>query len=257
MIKAIFFDIDGTLVSFNSHRIPESALESLTELRRRGVKLFIATGRPASIVDNLNDFCFDGYVTLNGGVCIVDDNTIYSRTIPKDDVRALIDYNDTHDRFPCIFVLDGAMAMLNRNPTVDHVMNMLKIKMPRESSNAEVLSGNVYQILAFFPPDKESDVMRHMPGSVTTRWTELFTDIIPRGGCKSVGIEKILNHFGLKRDECMAFGDGGNDIDMLRYAGIGVAMGNAANDVKASADYVTASVDDDGIRKALSHFDLI
>ncbi|MDE6183100.1 MAG: Cof-type HAD-IIB family hydrolase, partial [Rikenellaceae bacterium] len=232
-------------------------LASLRELRARGVRLFIATGRPASIVDNLGDLRFDGYVTLNGGVCIVDDRIIYRRSIPNDDIKALLEYNDSHDRFPCIFVLDGVMAMLNRNDTVDSVMTMLNIKMPRPSSRAEILSGNVYQILAFFAPDNDTEVMRHMPGSETTRWTELFTDIIPQGSNKGVGLEKMLAHFGLKKEECMAFGDGGNDIEMLRYAGIGVAMGNASDNVKASADYVTSTVDDDGIRNALLHFGLL
>ena len=67
---------------------------------------------------------------------------------------------------------------------------------------------------------------------------------------------ELIRHT-LSPEETIAFGDGGNDISMLRFAGIGVAMGNAEDDVKASADYVTAGVDDDGIRKALSHFGLL
>ena len=68
---------------------------------------------------------------------------------------------------------------------------------------------------------------------------------------------QYLDENGLKREEIMAFGDGENDIDMLKFAGIGVAMGNASDEVKAAADYVTDSVDADGIAKALKHFGLI
>ena len=67
----------------------------------------------------------------------------------------------------------------------------------------------------------------------------------------------MIKYFGLKLEDTMAFGDGGNDISMLRHAAIGVAMGNASDEVKAAANYVTASVDDDGIKKALEHFNII
>lgn len=72
-----------------------------------------------------------------------------------------------------------------------------------------------------------------------------------KGNTKQNGINQIISHFGIRLEETMAFGDGGNDISMLRHAGIGVAMGNANDEVKASADYVTTSVDEDGIANAL------
>ena len=71
------------------------------------------------------------------------------------------------------------------------------------------------------------------------------------------GIDEIIRYFGIKLEETMAFGDGGNDITMLRHAAIGVAMGQAKEDVKAAADYVTAPIDEDGISKAMKHFGII
>ena len=99
--------------------------------------------------------------------------------------------------------------------------------------------------------------MEVMPRSEATRWNPLFTDVIPRGSSKSVGIDKMLEHFGIALDETMAFGDGGNDISMLQHAGIGVAMGNAGDEVKKVADYVTSSVDEDGVINALRHFGVL
>ena len=122
---------------------------------------------------------------------------------------------------------------------------------------AEALKTEVFQLIAFFRAEQEKQVMAQLPGCEATRWNPLFTDIVPRGGSKQVGMEKLLAHFGIRREECMAFGDGGNDIPMLRYAGIGVAMGNAREEVKAAADYVTSSVDEDGIAMALRHFGLL
>jgi Cof subfamily protein (haloacid dehalogenase superfamily) len=99
--------------------------------------------------------------------------------------------------------------------------------------------------------------MSLLPGCSSSRWFPTFTDINPLGIDKSVGIEKMNALYGITQEETMAFGDGGNDISMIRYAGIGVAMGNAEEKVKQSADYVTSSVDDDGIGAALRHFGII
>ena len=89
------------------------------------------------------------------------------------------------------------------------------------------------------------------------RWEDDFCDILPEGGGKPNGLAHTLAHLGLTREQSIAFGDGGNDVAMLRAAGAGVAMGNACDEALAAADYVTASVDDDGIRRALEHFGVI
>ena len=81
--------------------------------------------------------------------------------------------------------------------------------------------------------------------------------MIPRGGGKHVGIRQMLNYYGIDRDECMAFGDGENDISMLQYVGTGIAMGNASLEVKAAADYVTTGIDSGGLVKALDKFGLL
>ena len=109
--------------------------------------------------------------------------------------------------------------------------------------------------MAFFNKDSEqyimSNVLTHCDAN---RWHPAFTDCIPKGTDKSVGIDIVCSHYGLDVSETMAFGDGGNDIGMLSHAGIGVAMGNASDEVKAAASYVTSSVDEDGIARALEKF---
>ena len=89
------------------------------------------------------------------------------------------------------------------------------------------------------------------------RWHPAFVDVTAKGNTKQRGIDEIIRHFGIRLEETMAFGDGGNDISMLRHAGIGVAMGNAKDNVKAIADYITDSVQKDGIVSALKHFEII
>ena len=84
-----------------------------------------------------------------------------------------------------------------------------------------------------------------------------LVDVTAKGNTKQNGIDQIIRHFGIKLEETMAFGDGGNDISMLRHAGIGVAMGNANDDVKAASNYTTTSVDEDGIANALKYFGIV
>ena len=102
MVKAIFFDIDGTLVSFKNHQIPKSTFDALYKLKEKGIKLFIATGRGKDGLDVLNDFPFDGYITLNGQYCYTNNQIIYSNTIQKEDLQALLDYLKDH-QVPCGF----------------------------------------------------------------------------------------------------------------------------------------------------------
>ena len=99
--------------------------------------------------------------------------------------------------------------------------------------------------------------MADLPSLVASRWCPIFADVTVRGVDKATGMAEFAAHFGFANGETMAFGDGGNDVAMLRAAGAGVAMGNACDEALAAADYVTASVDDDGIRRALEHFGVI
>ena len=96
-----------------------------------------------------------------------------------------------------------------------------------------------------------------LPDCRITRWNDRAVDIISRGGGKVVGIKQYLEENDILPQETMAFGDGENDIEMLEAVGIGIAMGNADDIVKKSADYVTDSVDNDGIGKALRYFQII
>ena len=89
------------------------------------------------------------------------------------------------------------------------------------------------------------------------RWNPAFTDITAEQADKGKGLEAMAQYLDLNISETMAFGDGGNDESILRRAGIGVAMGNAGDEARAAADYITTSVDDDGVKNALEHFGVI
>ena len=257
MIKAVFFDIDGTLVSFKTHRVPDSAKRAIAALRAKGVRVFIASGRQLLAINNLEDLQFDGYVTLNGGYCIVGEQVIYKHSMPSEDMVSLVQYMEEREDFPCIFVHENAFCINYTDERTDEVFRLLNFPQPPTLPLREAATGDIFQLVAFFTKEQEKAIMAVMPHCEATRWNPLFSDVIPKGSSKQVGVDKMLDYFGISLDESMAFGDGGNDVLMLKHVGIGVAMGNAEDEVKRAADYVTDSVDEDGIEKALRYFGVI
>ncbi len=140
------------------------------------------------------------------------------------------------------------------NKTVVKTMDSQMVSVPEVG---EYNGEKIYQIMAFVPEHE-----KHILGSIldeckVTSWHDTGIDIIPTQGGKAAGIRKYMGLHGLESTQIMAFGDGDNDVEMLKLAGIGEAMGNGTEAAKTAADYVTASVDDDGIAKALQHFGLI
>lgn len=258
MIKAIFFDIDGTLVSFKTHRIPDSTRKAIEMIRKKGIKVFIATGRHFSVINNLGDMEFDGYVTLNGCYCLQGaDNVIFKKSIDRSDVNRFIDYLQQEREFPCLFVEEHRLSLNYIDEEVKFLMGLLKQDLPKVDDLDYYRDKELFQLTAFFKDSQEEEVMSLLPNCSSMRWYPTFADVIAGGVDKGVGIDQFCNYYEFSLDETMAFGDGGNDIEMLAHAGVGVAMGNAKGDVKQAADYVTDSVDNDGVLKALQHFGLI
>ena len=151
------------------------------------------------------------------------------------------------------------VAVLDAKGDVDRIFRqMLAVKNLDKASPLDVvLQQDILQLTAFFPADYEPVLMARMPQCVSGRWHPEFTDITANGADKGKGILAMARHEGFDPSRTMAFGDGGNDTTMILQAGIGVAMGNAIDALKHQADYVTTSVDDDGILNALRHFKVI
>lgn len=257
MIKAIFFDIDGTLLSFKTHQMSPTTLEALYTLRKKGIKLFLSTGRHKSMIQTVRDlFPFDGCITLNGQFCFCGDQVLRQVPMERCDVEQIVALT-SQGAFPCIFLEEENSYINQLGPHVQVFPEHLSIPLPPLDDPRRALDGELYQVVVFLPQSEEHLLTDHTQFLNPMRWHPEFIDVIAAGGGKDKGMDAILNHFGIAVEETMAFGDGENDLPMLRHAGIGVAMGNAGPKVQAEADYVTTSVDEDGIVCALKHFGLL
>jgi Cof subfamily protein (haloacid dehalogenase superfamily) len=253
--KAVFFDIDGTLVSFHTHRIPKSTLEAVSRLRAEGVKVFIATGRPMPFINNLDGLEYDGIIESNGAHCQLADGTvIFHKPIPQTDIRNFVDYCRNHE-LPAVFASHDDIFITRTDKRTDDVFRLLDIEVPTLRPAESAFEMDVLQIVGFFVKEEEPFLMRSvLPKSNAQRWHPDFADVIVGGVDKSTGIDAVAAYFGWDVKQTMAFGDGGNDIGMLRHVGCGIAMGNASEEVKQHARYVTDDIDRDGVAKAIERY---
>ena len=261
MIKALFFDIDGTLVSFKTHEIPKSAVKALEKAKAGGVKIFISTGRPYAIINNLKqiEHLIDGYLTTNGAYCFIETKDIYLKFIEPTEVNLLMKKAD-EQHFAIIIVGKDKIAIHNINDTYRQIfvdnLNVTNIT-DSEDIVSQILAEGVTQLTPFVSKIEEKELMNGIEKCNAMRWHEGFIDITSKEADKGLGLSKIAKALGFKLSETMAFGDGGNDIAILKTAGIGVAMGGAAENVRKAATYITETVENDGVEKALLHFGVI
>lgn len=256
-IKAVFFDIDGTLVSFETHAVPESARRAIERLRERGIKVFISTGRLLRHTEVVRDIEVDGYVTVNGSYCVTrDGKTIFERSFPHETVERIFRLMEEIG-FQAAFMTHEDIYVDRLSERVLTIAEMIHI-MPQVADLRRITAENpVLQVCPYVGEEIERRIMPQLSECVGSRWIPIFMDINMRGTDKSVGARKVMEYYGLSMSEAMAFGDGGNDLPIVRDAAVGVAMGNACEELKAAADYVSSSVDEDGISRALEHFGLI
>ena len=257
-VKAVFFDIDGTLKSFKTHRIPGSAIEAIRLLKAKDIKVIVATGRSFEAISDLLHLQFDGFICFNGSCCLLENQeVVYRQPINPADIQSLLEYTLTH---PVSFSLmyEKGVLISDETPEVAGMYAHVNLPVPPALDREKVDVETVLQANIFLRPEDEKEFMNKvMPASDSSRWTQLFADVNYKGISKKTGVENFCSYFGIEPGQTMSFGDGGNDKTLLHYTGIGVAMGNASHDVKEIANHITDDVDNDGIWNALKYFKVI
>lgn len=245
-IKIAFFDVDGTLVDMQKKKISPKTVETLQRLRQRGILICMATGRTPVTVPKFDGVEFDAYLTFNGSFCYNCTDVMFSSAIPAEDVQKIIRNAASIGRPVSIATRDRVTAN-GYDEELAQYYSFAGIPLEVTEDFEAVSRQDVYQIMLGCRTSDHPALLQDVQGARITGWWDRAVDIIPADCSKGRGIGKILEYYGLSREEAIAFGDGNNDIEMLQAVGTGVAMENASEQLKAVATDFCGHVTQDGI----------
>ena len=256
-IKIIFFDIDDTLRNSKTGFIPSTIPTAFKQLPDKGILTGIATGRGIfGVVPELKALKPDFFVTLNGAY--IEDkkgNVIYSNKIAKDKVEEYITWTK---EVGIDYGLVGSQAakLSRRTEMISQAIDPIYPDLEVDPDFYQ--KEDIYQMWTFEEqgddlvlPDTLASTLRMV------RWHEHSSDVVPISGSKAAGVAKVVDQLGLKPENVMVFGDGLNDLELFDYAGISIAMGVSHDKIKEKADYITKTLEEDGIFNALEGFGMV
>ena len=259
-IKAIFVDFDWTIYDHNLHSLNKSGVEALKEAKSIGIKVIINSARTyfsLKGMENIFDkISFDGYSCSNGLIDLTDEKIIESLIIEENLIKEVIkiaednkiNYLLTNSKHSYLKVFDE-----QRMKDFYSIFNE-----PRGLDISELKSlNNIYAIQLFILEDQDYlfDSLKEKLYFYRFFDNAIEVQKMPRN--KGDSVLNFMNYFKLKPEECIAIGDSNDDIKMFEKVKYGVCMGNGNDSAKSSAFYVTDTIENDGLKKALQHFKII
>lgn len=261
----IALDLDGTLTNSEKNITPRT-FDALMKAQREGVRLVLASGRPtfgiAALANQLQLADYGGYVLSYNGGRIIDwceKTVIFSQVVDQKLVPILYDFAEKA-QLPIVTYLPEAIlasknegeylaeeARINGMPVVV-AQNFVEKAMQIAGGSTKFLIPGEPELLVQLESEMKAALSEQME---VFRSAPFFLELPPKGIDKAQSLQRLLTHLGLERESLMAFGDGFNDLSMIQFAGQGVAMANAVEEVKSIADFVTTSNEEDGIAHAL------
>lgn len=259
-IKAIFFDLDGTVIDPITHTIPASTIQSLKILAQKGINLFVATGRSYHMleeIDGILDLPWSGFVCSNGQ-CLFDRNGTLLKGFyfQPEQIEALITFCKEESMAVNLVSAKESIAPLGITEYMVQAHDFFHEPLP-VVLKPYIIQHDIYMALIYNASSYDFHKVEKIAGLRAFPNQSTYADVVLEGISKASGIAYFCEQHGISVSDTMAFGDGGNDIDMLTHVSIGIAMGNASAVLKQASDYITAAVDEDGIQKALIHFQLL
>lgn len=264
--KIIALDIDGTLTNSQKDITPKT-MDALTELQEKGGKVVLASGRPTMgifpVAKKIQLEKFGGYILAFNGGCVIDvkDNmkVIYSKSFPRETLSDVCGYikgmNVGINTYEDDKIIVG--NTINEYTKIESKITGMNIKFVDDFVN--YVNFDINKCLLSGEPETmielENVFKKKFEGILGVFRSEpFFLELVPLGVNKAESIDILLKSLGLTKDECIACGDGFNDITMIEYAGLGVAMENANDKLKEKADFITLSNDNDGIAHVINKF---
>ncbi len=253
-MNLVFFDIDGTLAT--GKHVPESAAEGLRLLRENGNLVFICTGRnPAYAQKNFGQYA-DGFICCNGRLAVKGGEVLYSHPLSDEQIREIVKRMDAVGAGYAFLGTDE--GYYGGDPAGYEVMSRVQDKGFVKNGLAEHM--NVYTFDAYLgTPDRISVIQEALDGFAIANphGPHPSADITVLGVDKGTALVHVAEVLGVPLENTYGFGDGRNDICMLKAVGHGIAMGNAIDETKAAAEYVTTDINDNGVWNGLKHYGLI
>lgn len=260
--KALFFDIDGTLLSEVTGKVPPSAIDALHQAAERGHLLFINTGRTiSSIPAEVKRLPVSGYACGCGTYITHEDKIIMERHMPHKRGREII---DAARKFNAELILEGTEDCYFPG----HTSRFAEAERARRYFNAEGLGLEIPleqdrfeydKFVAYLDDqtDREAFLAELDKDMELIPRREGFYEVVPKGYSKATAIEYVLEYFGMRLEDAYVFGDSSNDLSMFQYAPHTVALGKHDASLEPYTEYVTTTVEEDGIRNAMKHYGLI
>ncbi len=256
-IKIVFFDIDDTLRNVETGYVPASITRVFSQLREKGIYTAIASGRGIfGVPEEIKALQPDFYVTLNGSY-VIDrkENVIYEERVPNPLVQDFIAWTK---QVGIHYGLVGShqAALSIRTEEMSQAIDPIYPNLPVDPDFAAKHS--IYQMWTFETGEAFDALPEDLAQELRlVRWHPISSDVVLNQQSKAHGVSKVVEKLGLKPENVLTFGDGLNDIELFDYAGLAIAMGNAQEALKAKADYVTKTLEEDGILHALEELKMV
>ncbi|ONI39408.1 HAD family hydrolase [Candidatus Epulonipiscium fishelsonii] len=264
MYKIVTIDMDGTLLR-SDKTISDFTKETLKQVQNKGTKIVIASGRPLAGIEHyleeLNLNTEDDYViSFNGALVrnVATKKIIAHTVLYGQDLLDIYEISKQLGLNMHAFSNQGCITTcLSKYSELEGTMN----KIPVNIIDYKTIKPDdeIIKIMLVDEPDKLEVAIKKLPKELYEKYTivrsaPFFLEFLNKEANKGVGLEKLAKHLNIPKEETMAFGDAGNDEHMIKFAGMGVAMGNAFPEIKAIAKHVTSSNDEDGVARALRKF---
>ena len=246
-IKIVFFDVDGTLIDYKADGMSAKTVEMLKGLQAKGIKVCIASGRAPMQMPQVDGVTFDVYLTYSGSYCYTGaGEIIFNNPLHKQDVLQIAKNSQEINRPMVVATVDRMAAnWVDEDLHEYYIMGGIDLKPAPDFQ--QVLQDDVYQIMAAGRVPERPNMIKNTENAKIAAWWDRAFDIVPADGGKGRGGHSVLEYFGLKPSEAMAFGDGNNDLEMFQALDYCVAMGNGSEDLKKIAWATCGNCEDDGI----------